>query len=975
MESCGPSKRETGTPNLAMSGTTRLLHLAAFSLMLLVCGSVALPSQRWLKTYDAPDIDGSLVAAGQAGNGDVILVANIGKQTSGRDIWVQRIDRNGDLVWEKRLDPGADDLLGDAIVTSDDGALVVGWTKNTEEGFAIKVQANGSFGWMTRLPNGSNRLYGVVEAYGGGYVATGRSLGVLFAVQFDAAGSVVWDKQYLEFGRLYTGRAIAKTNDGGYVLGCSRSASEAAIVKLDAGGDAGCSTCLATLYSTSYFIRPDDILPTSDGGYILVGRAEGVSGRPDREAWIMKVSSSGAVDWARTNGFGGNDEAVSAWETSDGGIVTAGYVTTSSGLRSGNLAKFSAAGDLLWEHFIVAEVGLLGNLSRVWEDSTGDLVISAGFATSSPNLGVLGAVHTDAAGFIGSACPLVTEDMLWPQADVPLVLNLTFFTGDLTQAVITDYPSGSSVNPVVQELCSSCPFLTAPLQIAADGQSCTGTITVSDRSPLLSWSDVSGEVGYRWELFSGAACSGSPIASGTTPADTTAAETPVLDGGEYTWRVMALGDGVASCSSDWTCGCTFTVPCLPLSSVALTMVDGQSCGPVRTTAAASPVLTWTDAGAESGYEWDVWLTPQVTSVLSAVADATIKSGSKNKAFGADPFVRVKSGPNRALVRFDQSAIASAVGAGTLVSATLELYIESNSNSWGTTGRTVDIHRLLTPWIEAGVTWNCPFDSNLGNSQPDCSVPWGGGDFVATPTDSVLHTNGLTGWVSYDVTADVSTFLAGTANEGWLVKKTDEAKNGRVDYTSREGTAGQEPRLILLVQPPPASCTGTLTRTGSTPADVTSAEVLPALPDGTFTWRVRPLGDGIVYCDGAWSCGCPFVVGPPAEPTPTGPTALRVVSKGNNAIIVEKVAGATAYNAYMDPIGSWYSPTVGEGTVCTITSWVDNGDGTVTLDLTLPVDSWVVVSTSNSVGESSVGRDSGGTERMSVGSWERCALGP
>lgn len=67
------------------------------------------------------------------------------------------------------------------------------------------------------------------------------------------------------------------------------------------------------------------------------------------------------------------------------------------------------------------------------------------------------------------------------------------------------------------------------------------------------------------------------------------------------------------------------------------------------------------------------------------------------------------------------------------------------------------------------------------------------------TASILHTNTLTGWVSFDVTADVTTFLAGTANYGWLLKKTDETQSGWVEYTSQEGALDQAPRLVLVFE--------------------------------------------------------------------------------------------------------------------------------------------------------------------------------
>lgn len=63
---------------------------------------------------------------------------------------------------------------------------------------------------------------------------------------------------------------------------------------------------------------------------------------------------------------------------------------------------------------------------------------------------------------------------------------------------------------------------------------------------------------------------------------------------------------------------------------------------------------------------------------------------------------------------------------------------------------------------------------------------------------VLHTNGLVGQVSWDITADV---LAG-ASFGWIVKKRDEGQPGQVRYFSREGAVSandpsRAPRLVLV----------------------------------------------------------------------------------------------------------------------------------------------------------------------------------
>jgi hypothetical protein len=209
----------------------------------------------------------------------------------------------------------------------------------------------------------------------------------------------------------------------------------------------------------------------------------------------------------------------------------------------------------------------------------------------------------------------------------------------------------------------------------------------------------------------------------------------------------------------------------------------------------------------------------VVTTLATNGDTYIRGGAGSDSNeGTATFLRIqRTGTNRALVRFDQAAIAAAVTGGVLNSASLQVFIESNDNNWGT-GRPVDVHRVTKNWTENGATFNCPIDTNTGNGSPDCAVQWGGGDFNATATASFNQLNGVTGtYVSFDVTADVQAFLLGTSNFGWLVKKGDEGQNGSVEYTSKEGTAGQNPRLVLDVAIMPSNTptrtpTNTPTRT-------------------------------------------------------------------------------------------------------------------------------------------------------------------
>ena len=211
--------------------------------------------------------------------------------------------------------------------------------------------------------------------------------------------------------------------------------------------------------------------------------------------------------------------------------------------------------------------------------------------------------------------------------------------------------------------------------------------------------------------------------------------------------------------------------------------------------------------------------PSTTVTLAASGDTYLKGGTPNTNEGASTFVRVQqSGPNRALIRFSQSEIQAAVDGGILVSAKVRMTITDNGNNWGTTGRTVDVHRVLVDWTEGnglngeGATWNCPKDTNIANQAPDGPLwkdlgpPYkDGGSYLVTPISTITITNGMSGVVEWTVTADVAAFLADTSNYGWIIRKTDEGSSGRADFASKEnGVTNNRPQLVITYTSPPIS---------------------------------------------------------------------------------------------------------------------------------------------------------------------------
>lgn len=187
------------------------------------------------------------------------------------------------------------------------------------------------------------------------------------------------------------------------------------------------------------------------------------------------------------------------------------------------------------------------------------------------------------------------------------------------------------------------------------------------------------------------------------------------------------------------------------------------------------------------------------TTLTPSRDGHITSTHPDRNSGAKDSMDVAR-PLRTLIAFDQAAIAAAVGSGQLQSATLRLTIGRTADNWGPNWRTIDLHRMQHAWTETGATWHCAIDAVPTNQVADCSgeTEWdmrpASGLWAQTRTAQAFVTNDLTGVIEFDVTADVLAFLAGAPNEGWVIKKTNEERQGRIVFLTRESSS--PPQLIL-----------------------------------------------------------------------------------------------------------------------------------------------------------------------------------
>ncbi|MFO7721925.1 MAG: hypothetical protein R6V49_01760 [Bacteroidales bacterium] len=92
-----------------------------------------------------------------------------------------------------------------------------------------------------------------------------------------------------------------------------------------------------------------DIIRTTDGGYALCGMTES-KGKGGRDAWVIKLDPNGKLEWEKTYGDKGDEEANAIIQTSDNGYAIVGYTTSKGkGKKDIFMVKTDSSGNQLWE--------------------------------------------------------------------------------------------------------------------------------------------------------------------------------------------------------------------------------------------------------------------------------------------------------------------------------------------------------------------------------------------------------------------------------------------------------------------------------------------------------------------------------------------------------------------------------------------------------------------------------------------------
>jgi hypothetical protein len=283
------------------------------------------------------------------------------------DYWMVKTDSSGNIQWQNTIGGSQSDVLHSLQQTKDGGYILGGWSDSNISGdktencvayyfdyWIIKTDSSGNIQWQNTIGgNDFDMLYSIHQTVDGGYILGGGSNsnisgdktenclgdGDYWIVKTDSSGNIEWQNT-IGGNSIDQLSSVQQTADGGYILAglsisnISGDKTENSIgdfdywiIKTDSSGNIQWQRTIGG----NDFDDPSSVQQTVDGGYIVGGKSRSnISGDKTENSfggddlWIVKINSTGSIQWQKTIGGNSNDWLHSFQQTAEGGYILGG---------------------------------------------------------------------------------------------------------------------------------------------------------------------------------------------------------------------------------------------------------------------------------------------------------------------------------------------------------------------------------------------------------------------------------------------------------------------------------------------------------------------------------------------------------------------------------------------------------------------------------------------------------------------------
>lgn len=398
----------------------KMKKIIFFLIILLILNSFAYLRAQWARTFGGSDYDSLNAPIQQTSDGGYIAAGvSYSYGSGGSDIWIMKFNSKGEVEWQKTYGASGYDEAFSIKQTNDGGYVVAGQATSFGAGnydlWVLKLSQTGTVEWQKNY-EGTEVDYAtwIEQTSDGGYIAAcvtssfGAGAQDAWVLKLDSAGNIEWQKTYGGSDSDYAW-SIQQSSDGGYIiagetLSFGDESDNGWILKLSSSGDVEWQR----IYGGSDKDWFSSIQQTSDGDYIVCGGSSSF-GAGLGDGWVLKLASNGDIEWQRTYGGTSDDSLYFIQQTEEGGYVVAGY-SSSFGPRGEDtwVLKLSSGGDIEWQRIFG---GSYSDVARsIEKTSDGGYIVGARSSSFGAGDSDFFIIKLDSDGNIDSSfCPLPAD--------------------------------------------------------------------------------------------------------------------------------------------------------------------------------------------------------------------------------------------------------------------------------------------------------------------------------------------------------------------------------------------------------------------------------------------------------------------------------------------------------------------------------------------------------------------------------------
>lgn len=480
-----------------------------FSILILLVLSLLTPTvlsnsvfafSTWAIKLGGLDRDDMFRGVEAAPDGGYIIAGTTDSFGAGRrDGWIIKLDEDGQVEWQRTYGGKAGDVIRSIRQSSDGGFVTAGLTYSFDSGggdfWMMKFDASQNFEWQRSYGGGGfDMAHSIEPTLDGGYLLAGftTSFGAkekdYFVIKVDESGEVQWQKRYGGAGDDVI-RIAKQTSDGKYlVAGFTHSFGQKGdimVLKLDSTGDLEWQK----RYGGAGFEEPSSILEAPDG-YIILEQSVSFSGNTD--AWVFKVDKDGNMLWQQRHGGSSFDELSAARAMPDGGFIAAGE-TRSFGSHYEDywVVRFDSEGNVMWQkHYGGDGVDEAEAIALTPEGGSIVVGTTKSFGASDEDIWIL---RLDSSGDArqcepdATASPVGAASAQNTNAE-PVQTSVNIASTDVS--VTAGQPIVKTTSAQTSMQCKKS-FVHSPLEAVSDSYSVFEDVTLSAASPGVLLNDVS----------------------------------------------------------------------------------------------------------------------------------------------------------------------------------------------------------------------------------------------------------------------------------------------------------------------------------------------------------------------------------------------------------------------------------------------------------------------------------------------------